>query len=42
MITDIWLRGEDSGGITHEEVLLKAKEAEPKLTQLVKEMVAAI
>ncbi|MGE5106419.1 MAG: purine-nucleoside phosphorylase [Sphingobacteriales bacterium] len=42
VITDVWQREEESGGISHEEVLLKATEAEPKLTRLVKEMVASI
>ncbi len=41
VITDIGIR-EDSNVITHEEVLEAAKEAEPKLTHLFKELVAAI
>ncbi len=39
VITDIGIR-EEENTITHEEVLAAAKEAEPKLTQLFKEMVA--
>jgi purine-nucleoside phosphorylase len=41
VITDIGIR-EDENVITHEEVLAAAKEAEPKLTNLFEEMVAAI
>ncbi|HRI20439.1 MAG TPA: purine-nucleoside phosphorylase [Panacibacter sp.] len=41
VITDIGIR-EEENIITHEEVLAAAKEAEPKLTQLFKEMVAVI
>ncbi len=41
VITDIGIR-EEENKITHEEVLAAAKEAEPKLTQLFKEMVAVI
>ena len=41
VITDLGIR-EEENKITHEEVLAAAKEAEPKLTQLFKEMVAAI
>lgn len=41
VITDIGIR-EDDNVITHEEVLAAAKEAEPKLTHLFRELVAAI
>ncbi len=41
VITDIGIR-EEENTITHEEVLAAAKEAEPKLTMLFKEMVAVI
>jgi purine-nucleoside phosphorylase len=41
VITDLGIR-EDDNVITHEEVLAAAKEAEPKLTRLFKELVAAI
>jgi purine-nucleoside phosphorylase len=41
VITDIGIR-EEENTITHEEVLAAAKEAEPKLTRLFKEMVGAI
>jgi len=41
VITDLGIRDEDNI-ITHEEVLAAAKEAEPKLTRLFKEMVRAI
>ncbi len=41
VITDIGIREEDNT-ITHEEVLLAAKEAAPKMTALVKELVKAI
>jgi len=41
VITDLGIRDEENT-ITHEEVLAAAKEAEPKLTMLFKEMVAAI
>lgn len=41
VITDIGIR-EEENKITHEEVLAAAKDAEPKLTQLFKKMVAAI
>jgi len=41
VITDIGIR-EEENIITHEEVLAAAKEAEPKLTRLFKEMVGAI
>lgn len=41
VITDLGIREEDNI-MTHEEVLAAAKEAEPKLTRLFKEMVAAI
>ncbi len=41
VITDIGIR-EEENTITHEEVLQAAKEAEPKLSNLFKELVAAI
>ncbi|HET9057578.1 MAG TPA: purine-nucleoside phosphorylase [Chitinophagaceae bacterium] len=41
VITDVGIR-EDENIITHEEVLEAAKKAEPKLTVLIKEMVASI
>jgi purine-nucleoside phosphorylase len=41
VITDLGIRDEDNI-ITHEEVLAAAKEAEPKLTRLFKEMVRVI
>jgi purine-nucleoside phosphorylase len=41
VITDLGIRDEENT-ITHEEVLAAAKEAEPKLTMLFKEMVAVI
>lgn len=41
VITDIGIR-EEENTITHEEVLIAAKEAEPKMTALVKELVKAI
>lgn len=41
VITDLGIR-EDENVITHEEVLAAAKEAEPKLTALFRELVAAI
>ena len=41
VITDIGIR-EEENIITHEEVLAAAKDAEPKLTRLFKEMVGAI
>ncbi|HRH49310.1 MAG TPA: purine-nucleoside phosphorylase [Panacibacter sp.] len=41
VITDLGIR-EEENKITHEEVLAAAKDAEPKLTQLFKEMVAAV
>jgi len=41
VITDLGIR-EEENKITHEEVLAAAKDAEPKLTQLFKEMVAVV
>lgn len=41
VITDIGIRDEENK-ITHEEVLLAAKEAEPKLTLIFKKMIAAL
>jgi purine-nucleoside phosphorylase len=41
VITDIGIREEDNI-ITHEEVLLAAKEAEPKLTTIFKQLVAEL
>lgn len=41
VITDIGVRDDDNT-ITHEEVLLAAREAEPKLTAIFKELVAAL
>ncbi|RXK80580.1 purine-nucleoside phosphorylase [Filimonas effusa] len=41
VITDLGIR-DDENVITHEEVLAAAKEAEPKLTRLFKELIAAI
>ncbi len=41
VITDIGIR-EEENTITHEEVLMAAKEAEPKMSLLVKELVKAI
>jgi purine-nucleoside phosphorylase len=41
VITDLGIR-EDDNVITHEEVLAAAKEAEPKLTRLFKELVAVV
>ncbi|MDQ6844740.1 MAG: purine-nucleoside phosphorylase [Bacteroidota bacterium] len=41
VITDIGIR-EEENKITHEEVLQAAKEAEPKLTLIFKEMIAAL
>ena len=41
VITDLGIREEDNV-ITHEEVLAAAKDAEPKLTTIFKEMVAAL
>jgi purine-nucleoside phosphorylase len=41
VITDLGIRADDNI-ITHEEVLQAAKEAEPKLALLFKELVAAI
>lgn len=41
VITDLGIR-EDDSIITHEEVLAAAKDAEPKLTALFREMVAAL
>jgi len=41
VITDLGIR-ETENKITHEEVLLAAKEAEPKLTHIFKELVAAL
>jgi purine-nucleoside phosphorylase len=41
VVTDIGIR-EDHTIITHEEVLAAAKEAEPKLAAIFKELVAAI
>jgi purine-nucleoside phosphorylase len=41
VIADLGIRDEDNI-ITHEEVLAAAKEAEPKLTRLFKEMVKVI
>jgi purine-nucleoside phosphorylase len=41
VITDLGIR-EDDNVITHEEVLAAAKEAEPKLTRLFKELVAMV
>jgi purine-nucleoside phosphorylase len=38
IITDIGIR-EEENVITHEEVLLAAKEAEPKLTSIFKELI---
>ena len=41
VITDLGIR-EEENIMTHEEVLAAAKEAEPKLTQLFKEMVGVV
>jgi purine-nucleoside phosphorylase len=41
VITDIGIR-EEENTITHEEVLQAAKDAEPKLTHIFKEMVARL
>jgi purine-nucleoside phosphorylase len=41
VITDLGIRDEDNL-ITHEEVLAAAKEAEPRLTRLIKEMIRVI
>ena len=41
VITDIGIR-EDDNTITHEEVLQAAREAEPRLTLIFKELVAAL
>jgi len=41
VVTDLGIR-EDNNTITHEEVLLAAKEAEPKLTLLFKELLQVI
>ena len=41
VVTDVGIR-EDENIITHEEVLQAAKEAEPKLATIFKELVAAI
>ena len=41
VITDLGIRDEDNL-ITHEEVLVAAKEAEPRLTRLIKEMIRVI
>lgn len=41
VVTDLGIR-EDNNVITHEEVLQAAKEAEPKLTLIFKELVATL
>jgi purine-nucleoside phosphorylase len=41
VITDIGIR-EDENTITHAEVLQAAKEAEPKLTLIFKELIASL
>jgi purine-nucleoside phosphorylase len=41
VITDLGIR-EEENVITHEEVLQAAKEAEPKLTHIFKEMIAQL
>jgi purine-nucleoside phosphorylase len=41
VITDLGIR-EEANKITHEEVLLAAKEAEPKLTHIFKELIAGL
>ena len=41
VITDMWIDGQEMG-ISHEEVLVAAKSAEPKLSNIFKELVAAI
>jgi len=40
VITDLGIRDDDTSIITHEEVLAAAKDAEPRLTALFKEMVS--